>query len=79
MRGGARGASTSYTPPHETMAAASSRPNYEALATRVVLAHPCAAFYPCRCGLRGGAAAVAATLISYDDIEVAVKMTMKRR
>jgi hypothetical protein len=61
------------------MAVASSRPNSEALATRVVLAHPRAAFYPCRCGLRGGAAAVAATLISYDDVEVAVKMIMKRR
>jgi hypothetical protein len=76
MRGGARGASTPYTLPRETMAAASSLPNSEALATRVVLAHPRAAFYPCRCGLRGGAAA---TLIGYDDVEVAVKMIMKRR
>jgi hypothetical protein len=31
------------------------------------------------CGLRGGTAAVAAVLISYDDVEVAVGMTTRRR
>jgi hypothetical protein len=54
-------------PPHETLAAASSRPNPEALAMRVVLAHPHTAFHPYMCGLRGCAAAFAATLIGYND------------
>jgi hypothetical protein len=52
-----------YTPPHETLAAAASRPISEALAAHVVLAHPHAAFHPCMCELRVGAAA----LIGYDD------------
>jgi hypothetical protein len=51
----------------------------KALAAHKVLAHPHAAFHPFTCGLRGGAAAVAATLISYDDVEVAVGMTTRRR
>jgi hypothetical protein len=51
------------------------RSNSEALAARVVLAHPRKAFHPCTCGLHGGAATVAATLISYDDVEAAVGMT----
>jgi hypothetical protein len=55
-------------PPRETLAVASSRPNPEALATRVVLAHPRTAFHPYMCGLRVGAAVVAAALISYDDL-----------
>jgi hypothetical protein len=80
MRGRARGA---YTPPHHNMktlaAASSSRPNSETLAAHVVLAHPCAAFYPRTCGLRGDAAAVAAALISYDDMEVVAGMTTRRR
>jgi hypothetical protein len=59
-----------YTPPCETLAAASSRPNSESLATRVVLAHPSAAFHPCTCGFRRGVAMVAAMLIDYDDIKV---------
>jgi hypothetical protein len=31
------------------------------------------------CGLRGGAAMVAAALISYYDVEVAIGMTTRRR
>jgi hypothetical protein len=76
MRGGDRGA---YTPPCETLAAASSRPNFEALNVRVVLAHSHAVFHPYTCGLRGGTAAVAAMLIGYDDMEVAAGMTTRRR
>jgi hypothetical protein len=49
------------------LAATASRPNPEALAARVVLAHPHAAFHPCMCGLCGGAAMVVVTLIGYDD------------
>jgi hypothetical protein len=75
MKGGARGARTPYTPPHETLVAASSQLNSEALATRVVLAHPHVVFDPYMCGLHGGAAA----LIGYDDVEVAVRTTMRRR
>jgi hypothetical protein len=44
-------------PPRETLATVASRPISEALAV----------FHPCMCGLRGGAAAVAVTLIGYDD------------
>jgi hypothetical protein len=54
-------------PPRETLTTAASRPISEALAARVVLAHPCTAFHPCTCGLYGGVAAVAAVLIGYDD------------
>jgi hypothetical protein len=61
-----------YMPPHEILAATSSRPNSEALAARV-------AFHPYACGLHRGTAAVAAVLIGYDDMEVAVVMTMRRR
>jgi hypothetical protein len=68
-----------YLPPRETLAAPSSRPNSEALAVCVVLAHQHAAFHPCRCGLRRGAAAVAVVLIGYDDIKVAAKTTIRRR
>jgi hypothetical protein len=67
------------TPPRETLAAVSSQMNSGALAVRVVLAHPCAVFHPCTCGLHRGAAAVAAALISYDDVKVAVEMTTRRR
>jgi hypothetical protein len=80
MRGGARGA---YTPTHHHMktiaATSSSQPNPETLATSDVLAHPRTMFHPCTCGLRGGAAAVATALISYDDMEVAVGTTTRRR
>jgi hypothetical protein len=61
-----------HTPPRETLAAA-SWPNSEALAARVVLAHPCVTFHPYTCGLRGGTAVVATTLIGYDDVEVATR------
>jgi hypothetical protein len=44
-----------------------------------VLANPHTTFHPCTCGLRGGAAVVAATLIGYDDVEVAAGATMRRR
>jgi hypothetical protein len=61
--------------PTETLAVVASRPNSEALAARVVLAHPCVAFHPYTCGLRGDAAA----LIGYDHVEVAAGATMRRR
>jgi hypothetical protein len=79
MRGGARGGLTPYTLPRETLAATSSRPNSEALTACVVLAYPRAAFYPCTCGLRRGAAAVAVVLIGYDHVKVAVETTTRRR
>jgi hypothetical protein len=69
----------SYTSPCETLATASSRSNSKVLATRVVLAHPRAAFHPCTCGLRRGAAAVAVVLIGYDDVKVATRTTTRRR
>jgi hypothetical protein len=52
-------------PPHETLAAVSSRLNSKALATHIVLAHPCTTFHPCMCGLHRGAAMIAAALIGY--------------
>jgi hypothetical protein len=54
-------------PPRETLVAASSWSNSKALATRVVRAHAHTMFHHCTCGLRGGAAAVAAVMIDYDD------------
>jgi hypothetical protein len=75
MRGGARGGFTSYMPPRETLATASSRSNTEAQAVLVVLAHPHAAFHPCTCELHGGVTA----RIGYDDVEVAARMTTRRR
>jgi hypothetical protein len=36
-------------------------------------------FHPYMCGLRGGVVAVATALIGYDDVEVAVGMTTRRR
>jgi hypothetical protein len=58
----------------KTLAAtsSSSQLNPETLVAREVLAHPRVVFHPCMCGLCGGAAAVAATLISYNVVEVAV-------
>jgi hypothetical protein len=64
-----------YTPPRETLVVAASRLNSEALATRVVLAHPRVTFHPCMCGLCGGAA----VLIGYDHVEVAARTTTRRR
>jgi hypothetical protein len=68
-----------YTPVRETLAVVASRPNSKALAARVVLAHPHPTFHPCMCGLRGGATAVAAALIGYDHVEVAVETSTRRR
>jgi hypothetical protein len=56
-----------YTPPRETLATGACQPNSEALATHVVLAHPCTTFHSCTCGLCGGTATIAAMLIGYDD------------
>jgi hypothetical protein len=69
----------SYTPPCETLAVAASRQNSEALAVHMVLAHPCTTFHSYTCGLCGGAATVAATLIGCDDVEVAVGTITRRR
>jgi hypothetical protein len=66
-------------PPSETLAATSYQSNFEALATCMVLAHPCIAFYPYTCGLRRGAAAVAVMLIGYDDVKIAAETTTRRR
>jgi hypothetical protein len=65
MRGEARGGLTPYTPPRETLVVTSSRPNSEALAECMVLAHPHVAFHPCMCGLHRGAAAVVIAPIDY--------------
>jgi hypothetical protein len=68
-----------YTPPYETLAAASSRSNYEALAACVVLAYPHAVFYLCTCGLRRDDA-IAVAVIGYDNVKVVVETsTMRRR
>jgi hypothetical protein len=56
-----------YTSPRETLVVGASRSNSEALATRVMLAHPRATFHLCTCVLRRGIATIAAALISYDD------------
>jgi hypothetical protein len=65
-------------PPRKILIVA-SRPNSEALVVRVVLAHPRVAFYPCTCGLSGGAATIAVALISYNVMEVAAEMSTRRR
>jgi hypothetical protein len=79
MRDGTRGGLMPYMAPCETLATTLSRLNSEALATRVVLAHPHAAFHPYKCGLCRGTTMVAAALIDYDDIKVAAKTTTRRR
>jgi hypothetical protein len=80
MTGRASGAlHTSYMSPHETLAAAASRPNSEALVARVVLAHPRMVFHPCTCALRGGAVAIVVALIVYDYVEVAAETSTRRR
>jgi hypothetical protein len=66
-------------PTHETLVVASSWSNSEALATHVVLAHPHATLHPCTWGLRRGIAVVATTLMDYDEVEVAIGMTTRRR
>jgi hypothetical protein len=52
--------------------------NSDAIAARVVLAHPRTAFHPCTCGLHRGANVIVAALISYDDVEVAIWTTTRR-
>jgi hypothetical protein len=66
-------------PQCETLAATSSRLNSESLVARVVLAHPCAAFHPCTCGLRRDVVAVTVALIGCDDVKVATEMITRRR
>jgi hypothetical protein len=66
-------------PPHETLAAASSRPNFEALVARMVLAHSCVAFHLYMCGLREDAITVAIVLIDYNDVDVAARKTTRRQ
>jgi hypothetical protein len=68
-----------YMPSRETLVAACSRSNSEALAARVMLTHPRTTFHPCMCGLCRGAAAVAAALIGYDDVKVVAGMTTRRK
>jgi hypothetical protein len=60
-------------------ATSSSWPNLETLDACEVLAHLSTTFHPCTCGLCGDAAMVASALISYDDVEVAVGTTTRRR
>jgi hypothetical protein len=66
-------------PQYEILAAASSWLNFEVLIVHVVLAHPRAVFHPCTCGLYRDTVAVAAALISYDDVKFAIEMTIRRR
>jgi hypothetical protein len=64
----------------KTLAAtSSSRPNPETLVACEVLVHPRAVSHPCTCGLHGGTTAVAAMLISYNDMEVAARTDTRRR
>jgi hypothetical protein len=77
--GGGHDQHTPYMSPRITLAIATSRPNSEALATCLVLAHQRATFHPCMCGLRGGVAVVVATLIGCDNVEVAAGMTTRKR
>jgi hypothetical protein len=62
-----------------TLATTPSQSNPETLTAREVLAHPHVVFHPYTCGLCGGIAVVAVTLIGYDDVEVASEMTTRRR
>jgi hypothetical protein len=80
MRGGVRGVYMPIGHHMKTLAATfSSWPNPKPLVAYKVLAHPRTAFHPCTCGLCVGADVVAAVLIGYDDVEVAVGMTTRRR
>jgi hypothetical protein len=80
VRGGARSAYTTACHHVKTLAtASSSRPNSKALAMREEIAHPHMTFHPCMFGLCGGAAAVAAAVIGYDNVEVAARMNMSKR
>jgi hypothetical protein len=79
MRGEARGEHTPRCHHVTTLAATSSRVNSKTLPTREVLAHARVVFHPYMCRLRGGTAVIAAMFIGYDDVEVAIGMTMRRR
>jgi hypothetical protein len=79
MRGRDRGRHTPTRHHVKTLAATSSWLDPETLAACEVLPHPHAALHPYMCGLRRGAAAVAAALIGYDNMEFAVGMTTRRR
>jgi hypothetical protein len=79
MRGEAKSVVDAYMPSRETLATASCRVNSEVLAVRVVLVHSYMMFHPCTCRLCRCAVAVAATLIGYDDMEVAVRTITRRR
>jgi hypothetical protein len=76
MRGGIRDGLTPYTPPRKTLAVISSGSNSEALG--VVLAHPHVTFHPYTCRLRRSVVIVAAVLIGYDHIKVAVETIIRR-
>jgi hypothetical protein len=62
-------------PPRETLVTTTSRPNSEALATRVMLADPYITFHPYTYEFCRSAAAV----IGYDDIKVVTETTTMRR
>jgi hypothetical protein len=79
MRGEARGEHTARCHHVTTLAATSSRANSKTLPTCEVLAHARVVFHPYTCRLHGGTAAIAATLICYEDVEVATGTTMRRR
>jgi hypothetical protein len=66
-------------PSRETLTTTSPWPNCEALAVRMVLADPRAAFHPYKCGLCRGIATVTVALIGYDDVKTAAEMTTRRR
>jgi hypothetical protein len=79
MNGGVRGAPMPIRHHVKTLAATFSRPNPEILAACEVLAHSRVMFHPYTYELHGDAAAVAATLIGYNDVWVAVRTTTRRR
>jgi hypothetical protein len=80
MRDGVRGVYTPIGHHMKTLATTfSSQPNPKPLVAYKVLGHPRAVFHPCMCGLCVGADVVAAVLIGYDDVEVAVRTTTRRR
>jgi hypothetical protein len=79
MRGKARGEHTPRCYHVTTLAATSSRANSKTLPMCEVLAHARVVFHPYTCRLRGGTVVIAATLIGYDDVEVATGTTMRSR
>jgi hypothetical protein len=63
----------------EIQAATAHEPNVETLAGHEVLAHRRMTFHPRTCGLRRCIDVVAATLIGYVDVRVAVGTNTRRR